>query len=365
MSGTSADAVDAALVRVPEQVAGTELLEFRAFPLSSETRERVHEVARGTVSLSDVIALDRELGECFAAAALGVLEAAGLPASRIEGIGSHGQTVAHYPELGGTLQLGAPAVIHARTGIRVVADFRSADLAVGGQGAPLTPFFHRERLAREGECTAVLNVGGFTNVSFLPGRDGEPVIAFDPGPGNALVDRAVRWASGGAESYDAGGARCARGRVQRELLDELLADPYFALAPPKSTGHEHFSAGFFERARTATLERGAGPDDLAATLAMLTVESVADAARRFFPKPPARWLVYGGGVHNRAIFEGLRRALAPASVQTTDSAGVPGDGLEAMAFAALGWCALRGIAANVPSATGASRSVVLGSSTPP
>ncbi len=365
ISGTSADGVDAALVRVPDEIARTELVEFGTFPLADEVRERVHSAAGETVSLRDLLELDTQLGECFAAAALAVIEAAGVTPSEIEGIGSHGQTVAHYPEVGGTLQLGSPAVVHARTGIPVVADFRRADLAAGGQGAPLTPFFHRARLSSPDEARAILNIGGFTNVSFLPAGGAEPVIAFDPGPGNALIDRAARWASGGSERYDRAGERCSRGRVDRSLVSELLADPYFALPPPKSTGHEHFSAELFEHIRDTLASRGAGPDDLAATLAELTVESVVDAARRFFPELPSRWLLCGGGVHNRAIFAGLKRALAPASVETTDSEGVPGDALEAMTFGVLGWCSKRGIPSNLPSATGAARQVVLGSATPP
>jgi anhydro-N-acetylmuramic acid kinase len=365
MSGTSADAVDAALVRIPDALAGLELIEFQVYPLDGDLREQIHGAAQGEVRLRDLLQLDTELGERFATAALSVAKAGGVSLSDIEGIGSHGQTVAHYPDVGGTLQLGSPAVIHAQTGIPVIADFRRADLAVGGQGAPLTPFFHHARFAQPGEVRAVLNIGGFTNVTFLPGADAESVVAFDPGPGNALIDRTVRWASGGDERYDRDGKRCSRGGVDRPMVDELLADPYFAKSPPKSTGHEHFSAEFFERAREKMVGRGAGSDDVAATLAALTVESVVDAARRFSPALPERWFVYGGGVHNPVILDGLRHALEPARLETTDSQGIPGDALEAMAFAALGWCARRGIASNLPSATGASRRVVLGSATPP
>ncbi len=364
ISGTSADAVDAALVRIPDGLAGLELLAFRDFPLTDDLRERVHAVAQHDVCLRELIQLDNELGECFATAACDLVEAAGVSPREVEGVGSHGQTVAHYPELGGTLQLGSPAIIHARTGIPVVADFRRADLAVGGQGAPLTPFFHRARFAKPGQARAVLNIGGFTNVSFLPADAEEPVIAFDPGPGNAWIDRAVRWSSGGVERFDRDGKRCARGTVDRAMLQELLGNAYFSTPPPKSTGHEYFSAELFERSRDAMLARGAGPDDVAATCAALTVESIVKAARRFFPVPPERWFVYGGGAHNPVILEGLRRGLAPASLETTDAQGVPGDALEAMAFAALGWCARRGIASNLPSATGASRAVVLGTATP-
>ena len=202
-------------------------------------------------------------------------------------------------------------------------------------------------------------------MSYLPDRDPAHVIAFDPGPGNALLDRAARWASEGRERYDRDGARAARGRVQRELLEEWLADPYFERAPPKSTGHERFGEAFFARARDALLARGGAPDDLFATLAQLTVESVARAAERFFPAPPERWILCGGGARNPALVRALGARLAPAQLDTTDAHGVPSDTLEAIAFAVLGHCASRGEPSNLPAATGASRAVCLGTVTPP
>ena len=362
MSGTSADAVDAALVSIPGEIRALEVLEVSSLPLADSLRERIHRVSRTPCELRELLELDRELGERLAEAALAVARAAGIAPERIDGIGSHGQTVAHYPDppVRGTLQLGSPALIHERTGIPVVADFRQADLAAGGQGAPLTPFFHHAVFATPDECRAVLNIGGFTNVSYLPGADAAEVIAFDPGPGNAWIDRAVRRATGGSERYDRDGAGCARGRVQAELLEELLDDPYFAAPPPKSTGHEYWSEAYFERVRDRALGGGVGPDDLLATLAALVVESVARSAERFFPRPASRWLLCGGGVHNAALREGLVERLAPASVETTDAYGVPGDGLEAIAFAVLGCCAARGRPSNLPSATGARHPVVLG-----
>jgi anhydro-N-acetylmuramic acid kinase len=246
----------------------------------------------------------------------------------------------------------------------VVSDFRAADLAAGGQGAPLTPFLHLACLSDPRETRAVLNIGGFTNVTLLVGDDAERVVAFDPGPGNALLDRAARWASGGAEAFDAGGRRAARGRVLAAVRDALLGDAYFARRPPKSTGHEYFGAKFFESARDAVLGAGGSPDDVLATLASLTVESVVRQAEAFFEALPGRWLVYGGGAHNPALLGGLAERLAPAAVETTDDHGIPGDALEAVAFAVLGWCAARGQPSNLPRATGAQRAVCLGCATP-
>jgi anhydro-N-acetylmuramic acid kinase len=363
MSGTSADAVDAALVRIPEGPGRLELLGRVALPFEDALRARIHGVVGRPVALRDLVRLDREIAE----AALEVARAAGVAPAEVEGIGSHGQTVGHFPEpeIRGTLQIGSAAVIHARTGIPVVYDFRSADLAVGGQGAPLTPFVHRLLFRRADEDRAVLNIGGFCNVTWLPGRSAAGVVAFDPGPGNALLDRAARLASGGRERFDRDGERARRGRVLEPVLRALLADPYFDKPPPKSTGHEQFGEAFFERARSLARDAGGAPDDLVATLAALTVESVARAAERFLPARPARWLLCGGGACNPALVEGLRLRLAPAEVETTAAHGLPVDALEAIAFAVLGHAASRGEPNPVPAATGASRPVVLGAVTPP
>jgi len=367
MSGTSADAIDAAVVRVGAAPADVELLALHSEPLDETLRARIHELVSGAVPLRELLRLDALLGERFAAAALAAARAAGVRMEDVRGIGSHGQTVAHHPEpeVRGTLQIGSAAVIHARTGRPVVSDFRSADIAAGGQGAPLTPFFHFHRFADARERRAVLNVGGFTNVTYLPDRDPAHVIAFDPGPGNALVDRAARWASQGRERFDRDGERAARGQVHRELVEEWLREPYFAAPPPKSTGHERFGEAFFARARAAVLAAGGSADDVFASLLALTVESVARAAERFFPRPAERWLLCGGGARNPVLMERLRVRLAPALLDSTDAHGVPSEALEAIAFAVLGHCASLGEPSNLPAATGAQRAVSLGAATPP
>jgi len=180
-----------------------------------------------------------------------------------------------------------------------------------------------------------------------------------------LLDRAVRWATNGAARFDRDGERAQRGTADLKVVAELLADPYFATPPPKSTGHEHFGPAFFERARAGVEGHGGTPDDLLATLMHVTVESVAQQAERFFPERPQRWIVYGGGVSNRALLEALRARLAPAPVELTDAHGIPADALEAVSFAVLGWCASRGQPCNLPAATGAGQRVVLGARTPP
>ncbi len=367
MSGTSADAIDAALVQLGSSARELSLLAFTSIELPENLRKRIHALVQAPVLVRDLVELDVELGERFAAAVLAVLSEGGVAPEQVAGIGSHGQTVGHFPEpeVRGSLQLGAPAVIHARTGIPVIADFRPADLAAGGQGAPLTAFFHHAYFAHEEERRAVLNIGGFTNVTYLAGSGLDRVIAFDPGPGNALLDRAARWATSGAARFDRDGERAQRGTADLKVVAELLADPYFATPPPKSTGHEHFGPAFFERARAGVEGRGGTPDDLLSTLMHVTVESVAQQAEHFFPERPQRWIVYGGGVSNRALLEALRARLAPAPVELTDTHGIPVDALEAVSFAVLGWCASRGEPCNLPAATGAGQRVVLGARTPP
>jgi anhydro-N-acetylmuramic acid kinase len=367
LSGTSADAADAALVRIGESLRDLTLIAFRSLGFPESLRKRIHGVLQAPVDLRDLAKLDVEIGERLAGAAIEVARQAQVALTDIDGIASHGQTVGHFPEpaVRASLQLGAPAIIHELTGIPVVADFRSADLAAGGQGAPLTPFFHHAYFADASEPRAVLNIGGFTNLSYLPDLDPDHVIAFDAGPGNALIDRAARWVSEGTEPFDADGARARLGRANHDAVRHLLADAYFDGCPPKSTGHEHFGQTFFERARAKVLEDGGSPNDVLATLTELTVESVGDQSERFFPARPARWIVYGGGVRNRTLMDALHRRLAPASVELSDDHGIPADAVEAVAFAALGWCAARGIPSNLVAATGARRSVVLGSATPP
>jgi anhydro-N-acetylmuramic acid kinase len=367
LSGTSADAVDAALVRIGDRPGDLELIAALEVPLPDALRARVHRAAEGLLSPRELLRLDTELGERFSDAARAVAAAGEVDLAKIEGIGSHGQTVGHFPEPGvrGSLQLGSPSVIHAATGLPIVHDFRAADLAVGGQGAPLTPFLHLHCFAAEDERRAVLNLGGFTNVTYLPGPHADRVIAFDPGPGNALLDRAARWASRGMQRFDENGGRAARGRALKPVLDELLGDPYFAMAPPKSTGHEHFGKRFFARARSAIDAAGGEVEDLFATLQELTVQSIVQAAERFFPEPVDRWLIYGGGVRNSGLRQRLEQVLAPAPVDSTDAHGIPHGALEAITFALLGWCSMRGLPGNLPSATGASRPIVLGSLTPP
>lgn len=365
MSGTSLDGIDAALVEI-EGPPHAPVLRTRAVqctPHPPGLRERLLHLAEGApMPVAEVSALHRDVALAFADAALALLDAAGVEATEVAVIGSHGQTVHHQPPLNGTpghtLQLGHGAFIAARTGIATVSDFRSRDMAWNGQGAPLVPFFDHLLFTSPTVPRAVQNLGGIGNVTFLAaGATAASVLAFDTGPANLLIDGAMQTLFG--LPYDADGTTARRGTVDETLLARWLAgEPYFALRPPKSTGREHFS---YEYARRLCAE-GAhlDPADLVATITELTVQSIARAYRDFLPAFPSEVYLCGGGARNRTLHERLAAALAPARVDSTAALGVDPDFKEAVAFAVLAWLRLAGEPTNLPTVSGARRAVVLG-----
>jgi anhydro-N-acetylmuramic acid kinase len=375
MTGTSADAVDAALVRFHGDGLESrhELVAYRETPLEDDLRREVLEVAAApSVAPERLLRLDAALGERYAAAVLELLAAARVSAADVDAIGSHGQTVRHVPrrEGGGqafTLQLGSAAVLAERTGIAVVSDFRSRDVAAGGEGAPLVPLVDWWLFRSADESRVLLNLGGMANVSHLPrGADASAVTAFDTGPGNAVLDALAEIMSDGAVRRDEGGVRAARGTVHEPLLLQLLADPFFAEAPPRSTGRERFGRRYAETLRRMGVELGLTDDDLLATTVELTAATVADGVRRFLvPRGGVDVVIgSGGGMHNPSLVAALARRLAPAPLRPADAFGVPGGAKEALAFAFLAHCTLGGRSGNVPSATGAHHAVPLGHLTP-
>lgn len=354
ISGTSADSIDAVLVSFSRGVP--QLLASHAHPWPAALRERMLALAQdeATIDLDAFGRLDVEIGHGFADAALHLLEQSGTPARTVRAIGSHGQTLRHRP-LGRhpfTLQLGDPSVIAERCGIEVVADFRRADIAAGGQGAPLLPALHAMLLARPGHVRVILNLGGIANITVL-GADGS-VQGFDTGPANGLLDAwCLRQRH---EPFDRDGAYAASGRVDATLLAALLADPYFALPPPKSTGREHFHLGWLAtHPRLAALD----PADVQATLLELTARSVATAIAQSAPAAE-EVLACGGGVHNGALMRRLGELLAPSVLLSTSRYGIDPDFLEATAFAWLARQRLLGLPGNLPAVTGARGPRVLG-----
>ena len=374
LSGTSMDGADALLL----EVNGTNPLQlewrvvaFHSEPWSAEMREGIREACRSG-DARRLGGLHVALGEAFARVFLELLERSGVPPGGVAAIGSHGQTVWHEPPEGGrrgySLQLGDPATLAERTGIPVVHDFRARDLAAGGHGAPLVPWPDRVLLHRGGVGRALQNLGGMGNVTFLPASGVlEEVVAFDTGPGVALLDAAAFRASGGTQPFDVDGRRAARGRADPVLLEALLEDPFFRMPPPRTTGREHFGDGFLDGVVARVAPDGeAAWDDLLATLTQLTAESVARAYAEYLPTQGVDEVVLaGGGASNPALVAALTRALAPLPVRTgTDALGIDPDAREAAAFALLAWAHLRGIPGNVAGATGAAGPRVLGSFTP-
>jgi anhydro-N-acetylmuramic acid kinase len=370
MSGTSADAVDAALVEWPDgaEARPFRLLAYREDPLPAALRDRIHRLAAGRVpageALRELAALDVLLGERFAASAEAVVQQAGLALPEIDAIASHGQTVGHFPELRATLQIGDPSLIAERTGRTTVADFRPRDVAAGGEGAPLAPFLHYALLADASEGRLVLNLGGIANVTWLPaGCRAEEVLAFDVGPANALLDGAVTVATEGRERMDRGGAGALRGRVDEALLARLLDDDFLRRPPPKSTGRERYGSAEAEALVAASRAAGRSLEDLLATLVAFTAQAVARAWREHLAPAGAslaRVLVGGGGARNPALQAALAAALPGVAIESMDVAGVPADAAEAMAFSLLGRNALLGIPNHLPRCTGAGAARVLG-----
>ncbi|MCE2447401.1 MAG: anhydro-N-acetylmuramic acid kinase [Candidatus Latescibacteria bacterium] len=352
MSGTSADGIDAVLVDLWGCGESTryEVLSFNTTPLPSDLRREVFALFAEDASLGALCRVNFALGEAFATAALATVEQAKLGPESIDLIGSHGQTVRHLPASGATLQIGEPAVIAARTGAVTIADFRTADMAVGGEGAPLVPLVDHLLFAHRHEGRLLLNIGGIANITALPANaDTSAVRAFDLGPGNMLIDAAVAHCTEGCEEFDRGGERAAQGHVDETLLAELMRHSFLQREPPKSTGREEFGEPFLAE----ILRRDTWSDsDLIATLTAFTVQSIAEGIRRFCPGEFAKLWVGGGGVHNPRIMAGLQHALPDIAVQSLAELGVDPDAREALSF--------MGRTGNIPAVTRAQRPVVLG-----
>ncbi len=365
MSGTSLDGVDAALVDLgPDDAVA--LRAFRTEPYTGEERQRILDaIAGGTAR--ELALLNVWLGERFATAVERLLRDIRVNPGELAFVASHGQTVWHEPGRA-TLQLGDPAVLAERLGVTVVSDFRSRDVAAGGQGAPLVPVADALLFGHAGHGRALLNIGGMANVSWVPRRGStDGVLAFDTGPGVAVLDAVVR-AVRPDVSYDEGGAMAAMGTPLDRVVMELLRHAFFGAAPPKSTGRETFGEAFAARLReqATALQPAVRPADLVATALALTVRSIAEQVTRWLPKDGERdLLVAGGGARNPTLMRGLSAALPGWRVGLFAEEFFDGDAKEAVAFAFLGRLALEGRPGNVPGATGARGPRVLGRITPP
>lgn len=368
MSGTSLDAIDAVLVEI-----GPGTIQLRAqhdHPLPPALKADLAGLCNPSSGMGDTVDLlgeaDRQLGEVLAEAVSALLTQAAVPAAQIVAIGSHGQTVRHRPPGGArdyppggtrhypfTLQIGDPHVIAARTGIAVVADFRRRDLAVGGQGAPLVPAFHRAAFGHPERVRAIVNIGGIANLTLL--SPGGEVLGFDTGPGNGLMDAWIQRHRGAG--FDAGGRWAAAHRADADLLARLLAHPFLACQPPKSTGREEFHLGWVDNLLAAGAS--VAPGRVQATLLELTAATSADAVCGLSPAVEEVYLC-GGGAYNAALLKRLGELLHPRPVATTAALGLAPEWVEAVAFAWLARETLLGRPGNLPGVTGAATAVVLG-----
>lgn len=369
MSGTSLDGMDAALVSVRRRPGAgayrARLDAFRTLSYPAALRRIVSDIAHGKAVDARAFAdADRGVAELAARAAASVARKADVPLARVGVIGSHGQTVFHGPALDAgptTIQIGAPSRIANLAGVTTVGDFRTADLAAGGCGAPLMPIVHRMLAADPRRRRVVQNLGGIGNVTWL-GRGGRKMTAFDTGPGVMVIDHMVRAVSRGRQRFDRGGRFARAGRIHREFVAELLRDPYFRRRPPKATGREAFGESFaVEFAKRARALGSRGPD-LVATATAFTAASIADQYRRFLMPSPGIDEVYlaGGGARNSALVAMLREELDPIPVLPIETIGIDGDALEAVGFAILGVAALDGVRFDLSAVTGSKRPVRLG-----
>ena len=357
MSGTSADGVDAAAIELDVPATRVQVVATASRRYADEMREAILDVASGRpTDAATFTRLHQRLGDEHAAIARSLVDELRGRGRETDVIAMHGQTIGHFPSWHATLQIGDAARVALATGVPTVDDFRSADVAAGGEGAPLVPFADHVLFASLAPV-AVLNIGGIANLTLIPTTAADDVVAFDTGPGNMLIDAVAR--EGGA-THDVGGAGAARGSVDDALVREALRHPFFARRPPKSTGREEFGDEFARTFIELAKRRGATHDDMLASASEVTARTIAEALAREMPRRPSRLLVGGGGARNAHLVRRLAALVAPVTVGPTDAYGVPASHREAIAFAILGAYRLRGLPNTLPRATGASRAVVAG-----
>lgn len=374
MSGTSVDAIDIAFVEIHGGGCGidVEVVGFQEIPFPDGVRKEVLEACDGMASAARISQLNFLLGDLFASALRRAGELTGVSPKNLELVGSHGQTIYHQAlptdlcgfRVTSSLQIGEPACIARAVGVPVVADFRTADIAAGGQGAPLVPYVDFLLFRHETMNRVALNIGGIANLTAIPaGRDSAAVFAFDTGPGNMVIDGLVEGITEGRERFDRNGGVAMQGEADEDLLAELLGDPYYERPAPKSTGRDEFGSAFARRLLASALS----PESQVATATQLTVRTILMGLERsVLPRMPVdELIVSGGGWHNPAIMKPLREGLPGTRVTSTDEFGIAGDAKEAVAFAVLAYETVNGRPGNLISATGASRPAILGSITPP
>ena len=368
MSGTSADGIDVAIIDFG--VNRLKVLAFDTFAYSDFINKSIWKIFNtAKVNVADVSHLNFAIGDVFADAVIKLCRKSGIALESIDLIGSHGQTIHHdgigRRSLRSTLQIGEPAVIAQQTGITTVADFRPADIAAGGQGAPLVPYVDYILFSDKRKNRIVQNIGGIANLTWLPASGKiNDVIAFDTGPGNMVIDRTAYLITKGRRKYDVDGKIAASGIVHQPLLKKLMKHKFLHKPPPKSTGREEFGVKFSDHTYKTAIKAKIPPNDILAAVTAFTAESIIFAYKHFLPKYIDEVILCGGGAKNPVLVKMLENKLKPVKVTITDRYGINADAKEAISFAVLAAETVRGIVNNVPSATGADRPVVLGKIVP-
>jgi anhydro-N-acetylmuramic acid kinase len=372
ISGTSADGIDAAVVEIhgAPPSPSVALRSFTFLPYAPEQRQRIFALFDPRSSAVDVICqMNFAIGEWFAQAALQAMAEAGLRPQDVHLIASHGQTIYHCMEadapVRSTLQIGEAAVIAERTGVTTVADFRVADVAAGGQGAPMVSYVDWLLYRHDTKTRGLQNIGGIGNVTYLPATpDPQQTISFDTGPGNMVIDYLTRRHTHGEQTFDVDGRLAAQGQVHQGLLAELMRHPYFSQPLPKTTGREQFGAFYGEQVWERGEQLGLSEVDRIATVTAFTAASIADSYRRFLPALPDEVILGGGGANNPTLVDMLRGELQPARLLRQEDLGFSSDAKEAVAFAVLAYETLHGRPGNLPSCTFARHPAVLGKIAP-
>jgi anhydro-N-acetylmuramic acid kinase len=368
MSGTSADGIDVAIVDISDY--SINLVAFDTYPYPAIVRKAIFDIFhKQEAKTEDICHLNFVIGEVFAESIIKLCKNKNIPIDSIDLIGSHGQTIYHNPKgrkfgkmlIRSTLQIGEPSIISQRTGITTIADFRPKDMAANGQGAPLVPyadyFLFRDKI----RCRAIQNIGGIANVTYLPAKCTlQEVTAFDTGPGNMVIDHLVSLITKGKQTFDKDGKSASRGKVNNNLLHNMLKHRYFRHLPPKTTGREEFGNKFSETFFQRALEQKISNEDIIATATALTAESIAGAYKHFLPRMPDEMILCGGGCLNKTLVKMLQEKLREVKILTTDDFGINSDAKEAVSFAILAYAAIKGRTNNVPGATGAEKELILG-----
>lgn len=376
-SGTSVDGIDIALCEFDPVVSpvvqpgalSCRLLAYGEYPYAPSLRQQILQLCQEKVGGLDVLTeLNFQLGEAFATVFFSFCRDHGIASAEVDLIASHGQTLYHLMVPGrmpSTWQIGEPAVIAQRSGKTVVANFRTADVAAGGQGAPLISYMDAVFFSSDTQTRALQNIGGIGNVTFLPaGTGAQGATAFDTGPGNVLMDYGARYFTQGQASFDQNGAMARAGQVDQALLAEVLAHPYFKQVPPKSTGRELFGDAFAAALIAQAEAKRLSAQDTMATLTAITADSIIQSYRDFGPAHIDELLVSGGGGYNAVLMQRLRTGFPDTQVLLCEEMGIPASTKEAVLFALLGYEALHGRPTNLPGCTGARTAVIQGSISP-